>query len=145
MGTTATRRIELDAGHRLVKHPGKCAGVHGHRYAFEFTLARMDVDVQPDTGMVIDFDIVEGLIGSWLMEQWDHALLLEEADPLVASVKANDPRTKLRLMPCPPTAENLARLAYIEGNKLLLGSNVRVAHVTCYETPKSRAGYSERP
>jgi len=32
---TITRVFEIDYGHRLLKHPGKCVNYHGHRGRFE--------------------------------------------------------------------------------------------------------------
>ena len=36
---TATRRYEIDMGHMLPTHMGKCFHAHGHRYAIEATVA----------------------------------------------------------------------------------------------------------
>ena len=32
-----TRKLEFDAGHRVMNHESKCATCHGHRYVLEVT------------------------------------------------------------------------------------------------------------
>ncbi|MEE8246777.1 MAG: 6-carboxytetrahydropterin synthase, partial [Alphaproteobacteria bacterium] len=32
---TVTRRLEIDAGHRVMTHGSKCRHLHGHRYVVE--------------------------------------------------------------------------------------------------------------
>jgi 6-pyruvoyltetrahydropterin/6-carboxytetrahydropterin synthase len=49
------RRIEIDAGHRLLKHEGKCRNLHGHRYVFEVEAQSKQLD---SVGRGIDFSIL---------------------------------------------------------------------------------------
>ncbi|EER22473.1 queuosine biosynthesis protein QueD [Rickettsia tamurae subsp. buchneri] len=53
-----TRRIEFDAGHRIIGHQNKCQFLHGHRYVLEITIATNETD---KLGMIIDFGLIKDL------------------------------------------------------------------------------------
>ncbi len=125
-----TRRLEIDAGHRLLKHEGKCRHVHGHRYVFEITCTADELD---DVGRVIDFGAIKAEVGSWLDEQWDHGFLAEHGDPIVDWLKANE--MKHCVLDVPPTAENLARIVRDMAVTLLAPYSIGVYAVRCRETP----------
>lgn len=125
-----TRRLEIDAGHRLMQHESKCRNVHGHRYAFEITVGAEALD---EVGRVIDFGKVKQIVGGWLDDNWDHAMIVQEGDPIVDWLKAND--QKLYVIASPPSAENLARYFLLAAAKLLAVFGIRVISVRCYETP----------
>jgi 6-pyruvoyltetrahydropterin/6-carboxytetrahydropterin synthase len=134
---TITRRFEIDAGHRLVNHPGKCNNYHGHRYTFDVELTG---DLQRN-GMVVDFGDVKKLLGDWLDENWDHGMILERGDPFIVQMSMF--QTKVYTLPFPPTAERLAGYFYGQAKQLLKDLPVWLVSVTCYETPKCWARSSE--
>jgi 6-pyruvoyltetrahydropterin/6-carboxytetrahydropterin synthase len=124
---TATRRIEIDAGHRLLRHDGKCRHAHGHRYAFEVTVeAELDA-----VGRVVDFSVIKERVGAWLDEHWDHAFICQTGDPLLVSLRELELRHAE--VAFSPTAENLARHVAQIAQSLLPGLAVR--SVRCWETP----------
>lgn len=152
---TATRRLEIDAGHRLLNHEGKCANYHGHRYVFDVTCAG-DLD---EVGRVVDFSVIKEKVGGWLDRHWDHGMVLQAGDPLVPLLRgetlvdalvtaAHLPQVpvgikgRVFVMDEPPTAENLARRLWFEAHRLLNGSGVRVTHVRCWETPNCWSDYA---
>ena len=57
MSVAIMRRINFNAGHRLLGHEGKCANFHGHNYVADFYVTAADTD---DVGRVIDFARLEG-------------------------------------------------------------------------------------
>lgn len=75
-----TRRLEWDAGHRVLGHEGKCACLHGHRYAAEITCEAKQLD---GVGRVIDFGAVKTIVGAWIDKHWDHNMVLHQDDPLL--------------------------------------------------------------
>jgi 6-pyruvoyltetrahydropterin/6-carboxytetrahydropterin synthase len=151
MPTTITRRLEIDAGHRLLRHEGKCANYHGHRYFIDIECAADRLD---DVGRVVDFSVVKARVGGWLDEKWDHAMLLQRGDPMIEwalrDVVAPSPwvsitwieRPRIAVLDVPPTAENLARLVFEQAQRLLEPHAVRVVSVTCWETPNCFARYA---
>ena len=54
MPTTLSKTFRFEAAHRLPKVPEghKCARLHGHSYQIDIIVTG---DVNPDTGMVVDF------------------------------------------------------------------------------------------
>jgi len=133
--TTISRRLEIDAGHRLIDHEGKCAHVHGHRYVFEVFVRASQLD---HVGRVIDFSVVKERVGGWLDMHWDHGFLAQEGDPIIdwLSVHAQ----KLYVLPVPPSAENLAAYVF-EVARRALEPEVQVVAVRCHETPNCYAEF----
>lgn len=125
-----TRRIEIDAGHRIHGHESKCANLHGHRYAFEVCCECALLD---QLGRVIDFGVIKERVGGWLIEHWDHAMILHREDPLDDVLRLSN--QKVWSLPTNPTAENLARFVLEKAIQLVDTDLISVVEVTCHETP----------
>lgn len=144
MSITITRRLEIDAGHRLMNHESKCRNVHGHRYVFEFTLA-------PDAGLdnvgrVVDFGVVRTEVGRWLDETFDHGMIVQEGDPMMAALLALDMKTVV--LDCAPSIENLCEVVFKAAFDILKPHGVQLLSVRGFETPNCWADYrptDERP
>jgi len=101
---SATRRFEFCAGHRLMHHNGKCRHLHGHNYVADITVrGKVGAD-----GMVMDFGDLKRIVGGWIDEHFDHATLLNVADPIVGLLQPL-PEANVHVMTDHPTAEVLAR------------------------------------
>lgn len=125
-----TRRLEFDAGHRLLKHESKCANVHGHRYAVELTVQSAALD---QVGRVIDFSVVKEKFGRWLDAAWDHAMVVQSGDPLIDWLVEH--KQKHYVLDTAPTAENMVRYLFRIAGSILEPHGVEVIHVRLYETP----------
>lgn len=79
------RTFTFEAAHSLPRHHGRCRGLHGHSYALTVTV---EGDVEPESGMVLDFDDLGMTVGRVVLDRLDHRCL----NDLVEN----------------PTAENLA-------------------------------------
>jgi 6-pyruvoyltetrahydropterin/6-carboxytetrahydropterin synthase len=128
-----TRTYEFDMGHRLQEHAGLCRNVHGHRYVAHISVQGL----VRDDGMVIDFLVLDALIVKSIGD-WDHALMLEESDPVYSLLRNS--MISLRLVPVfwPPTAENISQ-EIVRRLSPLLPKNVAVFQVVVFETPRSSA------
>jgi 6-pyruvoyltetrahydropterin/6-carboxytetrahydropterin synthase len=129
-----TRRFELDAGHRLMKHEGQCRNVHGHRYAFEVTL-RGALD---EVGRVWDFGTMKGAIGDTLLRWLDHSFIAQKGDPIIEWLAENEMR--VTIVDFPPTAENLAAAVRTMVTMMIYDDDEKsevmtCTRVRCYETP----------
>lgn len=148
-----TRKLEFDAGHRVLNHEGKCKHLHGHRYVVELTVRSTCLD---DKGRVVDFGTVKSIVGSWIDENLDHNMILNPDDPLVAEgfleFEGGTQRDIVSLvgrapyiMPDEypnPTAENIARLIYETSTGLLRDNkDIKVTSVRVWETPNCNALY----
>lgn len=131
---TCTRRLEFDAAHRITRHGSKCRHLHGHRYVVEVT-CRAGLD---GLGMVVDFGDVKRILGEWLDTHLDHGAILNAADEqYLPAVRAAG--HKLYVMPCEPTAENLALELLRVATGLLSSGRLGVVKVVVWETPNCRA------
>lgn len=146
-----TKAFSFDAAHRLQYHQGKCHNLHGHTYKIEVTINGPikqhggGMVHASDEGMVLDFDRFK----EWwsdLDPVFDHAVVLDENDPLIDALETLEPHeaVKITQLPFPPTAENFAQ--YFKDNledwlstKDLDVNEVEVVSVRVYETPTSWA------
>lgn len=85
------KRMEIAYAHNLdLPYESKCSQLHGHNGIVTVYCKAADVD--PDTGMVIDFTIIKKLIQDQLDHRYINELMTQEVLP-----KFN------------PTAENMAK------------------------------------
>ncbi len=135
--TTATRRLEFDAAHRVPGHTGKCRTIHGHRYGVEITVEA----IVPDDGMIIDFGIIKQRVGAWIDKHLDHTTLYWADDGYMrrgaAASEAEGDLKPWFAMYAPPTAENIASMIATVAD--LMMPEVTVTNVGVYETPNCRA------
>ncbi len=146
-----SKTIRFEAAHRLWGYQGKCANIHGHSYVVTVTLeGRLMTN-----GMVVDFGtlskILKGLINEGELcnkevGAWDHALILEEGDPLGSLITNGipDPEDGVDIvyMSGRPTAENMAEVLATNINLALEYEgrhNARVKRVSVQETETSVA------
>ncbi len=129
---TCTRRIQFCAGHRVHLHESKCRNFHGHNYVALFEAEAPNLD---QIGRVIDFSVLKEKIGGWIDTNWDHGFLCWREDTEAYDVMSSIKNQKYYLMPCNPTAENMAEyLLRSICPSLLLHTPVTVRKVTIWET-----------
>ena len=156
MTTTITRKLEFDAGHRVLKHESKCRHLHGHRYVAEVMVTAPELD---GLGRVIDFGVVKQLVGGWIDANWDHNLILHPADPLLhvltvirqeGSLIFEDAGGQVDavlggkepfVMDSNPTAENMSRVLFQAAVELLQPHDISVVQIRLYETPNCWAQF----
>lgn len=162
-----TRRIEIDAAHRVPDHKSKCFNLHGHRYVVEATARGKLFTEGQQNGMVMDFGFLKSCMMAAIFDPCDHGLILWHRDKLVDTltggpqilsgvgghVAYNFGGVKLMVMRDVPTAENLAYLwAFLVQQEIyswfalhapnvLVGDIPLVAKLRVYETPNCVAEY----
>lgn len=123
------RQASFEYAHRLLDHPGKCRFLHGHSGVAIVTVASDTLDGQ---GMVMDFKYLKQAMEK-VLDQWDHATILQDGDPLVPVLQALG--QNVVVYKHPPTAECLSRTMLLE----LKQCGLDVSKVTIYETEKNCA------
>ena len=137
------RKLEFDAGHRLIGHESKCAHLHGHRYVAEITAISLGLD---GIGRVVDFGVIKQRVGGWIDKHWDHNMILNPKDPLLAVEVPEDvlgiklPYTMPVSHPT-PTAENMAFVLYDIAGHLINENGLSIKRVRLWETPNCCATY----
>ena len=99
MNSRIYKNAYFDASHRLLHYQGKCALLHGHRWKVEVW---MEGRVDQVTGILADYNMIRETV-----ESYDHQVILNEIDPMVACLMQFQP---VITTPGDPTSELLAAL-----------------------------------
>jgi 6-pyruvoyltetrahydropterin/6-carboxytetrahydropterin synthase len=140
----------FEAAHRLYTTPGKCQAIHGHSFWATLTLYG-PVDAN---GLVcsIDFGDLKKAYRSYLDNNFDHHILLNQDDPwaqpLAPSKEPYHPHgvefvrlPGLKPVPEDPTTENLARWIGEYMTEQVQGNNVERILVQVQETAVNGASW----
>ena len=134
-----TKEFDFEMAHALDFHDGKCRNIHGHSYKLAVTLKGIPKENKTsDAGMVMDFGDLKKIVKSLIVDQLDHALVLEENSPyLTDNIKKQT--QKLVLVDYQPTCENML-LDFKDRLKNVLPKDVELLHLKLRETA---TGYAE--
>lgn len=133
------KEFRWEMGHRLPAHDGHCKHLHGHSYRL---VVEVEGDLNPETGMVIDFGYISTIVKPFLNEL-DHAFLCEEDDHEVrAFLEKMD--FKRYLIPYASTVENICGL-FVEKLRPTFASQpqLKAFTVRIWETATSVAEVTE--
>ena len=117
-----TVRGGFAAAHRLVGSGGKCESLHGHNFKVSL---KVEGDQLDDTGMLIDFGDLKGILKS-VLENLDHSDLNDHPDFRNVS----------------PSSENIARYIY-EKLRVKLPEGIKLRNIRVVEEPGCTANFSE--
>ncbi len=125
MRTRIYKEVFFEASHRLMHYTGKCFRLHGHQWRAEVWI---DGPVDGRTGIVIDYNCIKDVI-----QQFDHQVILNEADPMVPCLERFHP---VITTPGDPTSELLAdRMAkMIDAEAARRGLDARVTRIRVWES-----------
>lgn len=127
-----TQEIEFCYGHRLLNYEGKCRHLHGHNGKAVIVMESESLD---ERGMVVDFKEIKNSLRTWIDDELDHRMILNENDPVLPVLREmNEP---LFVIGDNPTAENIAKLIYTRAEQ----EQFPIVEVRLWETPKSFATY----
>jgi len=129
-----SQNIEFCYGHRLLNYSGKCRHLHGHNGKAVIMLEGEQLD---DRGMLVDFSDIKNSVRTWIDNELDHRMILNENDPAVPFLQEQG--EPLFLLPDNPTAETISRLIY----NYTKNEGFPVVEVSLWETPMSFATYRE--
>lgn len=140
----------VEMGHRLSQQPdSKCFHIHGHSWRVYLTIyGPMD----PTTNMLanLDFADVKGPWRKWLDDNYDHHLLLNPDDDLIAVLTDTFSSHILGQWGITttdhgdPTVENFARIVYEWSKKEFARGSIPLKfHVKVYEATTNAAEYGD--
>ena len=132
MRTRIYKEVFFEATHRLIHYRGKCFRLHGHQWRVEIWI---EGTADERTGIVLDYNCIKEVVG-----QFDHQVILNGEDPMVASIEAFHP---VVTTPGDPTSELLAALiaGMIDAEAERQGLDARVVKIRVWE---STSCYAER-
>lgn len=134
------KRFSLPIGHRLSKHPRRCASIHGHNVDIIITVKSEKLN---ENDMVIDFSDLKKIVND-VIDKWDHCLLLNKCDSELAEILTNQDM-RVITFDFDPTAEKLAETLFeVISTKLLFETkdpNIQLDSITIYENENSLVTY----
>jgi 6-pyruvoyltetrahydropterin/6-carboxytetrahydropterin synthase len=120
------KTFTFDAGHRLMNYQGACSNIHGHTYKLEVMIeGRIITD-----DMVIDFKELKAIVNEFIIDRFDHALLLNQQDKELIEL-CEKCGYKYFIFDSNPTAEIMATFIH---SQLPYSCRIRL-----WETPTSYA------
>ena len=133
-----TRRYAM--AHRLRADPlSKCATPHGHNEIVTIRVKPAGPFRFGGSNMDAPFEAVKRRWRTWIDDHVDHALMLDEADPLVNYFRVSEPQRLSRVMTFPgdPTTEALAACFFLKGAAFLAHDDLpfEMDEVRVEETP----------
>jgi len=102
------KAFEIESGHMLLKHPGRCRYPHGHSRRVEVVVSCEKLD---ERDMVCDFKTIKLALAS-MLDRYDHALIVNAEDPLLACLQEELKERVIVFEGEDPTTEVLARRIY---------------------------------
>lgn len=144
--TTLIYKHQTHTAHRLQDHKGKCKNLHGHTYTITMEFKAEPYNTSTYSGMVMDFADVKNIVGNWIDDMYDHAVVLERTDPLLEVLCKSGLDIKVYKYREAPTAENMARELLDDINSVLRseGAYVQCVAVTVEESPGKAARCARR-
>ncbi|MFT3727358.1 MAG: 6-carboxytetrahydropterin synthase [Terricaulis sp.] len=126
--------------HRLLADPdSKCATPHGHNEIVTVTLAPNASFSFGGANAIAPFEAVKGRWHRWIDTHVDHALQLNNADPLIAFFRTHEPARLKNVMSFDgdPTTEALAACFWLKLEAFVRADNLpfSVSRVRVEETP----------
>ncbi len=135
-----TKQFNFEMAHALKDYDGPCRNIHGHSYELFVTVVGEPIkDVQsPKNGMLIDFGDLKRIVRANIIDQLDHALLLnaDTQEYLIKELKKGF--ANILLVNYQPTSENML-LDFAERLQKHLPSHIQLHSMKLRETITSFA------
>lgn len=135
-----TKEFKFEMAHALKGYDGLCRNIHGHSYELLVTITGTPVSDKNSTklGMVMDFGDLKKIVRSTIIDEFDHALVLnresvDDFGPLDAEFFG-----RTILVDYQPTSENML-IDFVERLNGKLPAYVKLHHLLLRETVTSYA------
>jgi 6-pyruvoyltetrahydropterin/6-carboxytetrahydropterin synthase len=135
-----TKKFTFDMAHALYGYDGPCKNIHGHTYLLSVTLAGKIIENldDPKNGMIIDFLDFKKIVTKYVIDVFDHSLVLNANSPHAHLKDLNKNFEKINYVPYQPTCENLL-IDFLDRISSNLPLNVIAKTIKLEETPTSYA------
>jgi 6-pyruvoyltetrahydropterin/6-carboxytetrahydropterin synthase len=135
-----TKEFKFEMAHALMGYDGPCRNIHGHSYELKVTVAGNPIEDEndPKLGMVMDFGDLKKIVRDAIIDEFDHALLLNKRMPDSLTREMKKHFSKIILLDYQPTSE-LMILDFADRIKNKLPKNIQLRHLLLRETVTSYA------
>ncbi|MFC6267970.1 6-pyruvoyl trahydropterin synthase family protein [Frigoriflavimonas asaccharolytica] len=134
-----TKIFTFETAHVLYNYDGKCKNMHGHSYKLFVSIKGKPIDDIDDVknGMVIDFGDIKKIVKDQVVDQWDHAVMVNGNSPH-RSLGENLEKEGHKVIFCnyQPTCENML-YDIAEKIKIHLPKQVVLSYLKLHETENS--------
>ena len=139
-----TKEFKFEMAHALKGYDGLCRNIHGHSYELLVTVTGIPVSDTNSTklGMVMDFGDLKKIVRRSIINEFDHALVLNRESVDDFNVDA-EMFGRTILVDYQPTSENML-IDFVERLKNQLPANVKLHHLLLRETVTSYAEWYAR-
>ncbi len=136
-----TKQFSFETGHALYGYDGKCKNVHGHSYKLSVTVIGKPIVDRSNVkfGMVIDFTDLKKIVKEEIVDQFDHATVINETTPHIELAKELKTRGHhVILVDYQPTSENMV-IDFAQRIKNRLPEGITLFSLKLQETDSSFA------
>lgn len=104
-----TKYFRFETAHVLKNYDGPCKNIHGHSYKLAVTIRGIPLleTGHPKSGMVMDFNDINKLVKSLIIDEFDHSLILNANDFKGSEDSVRQITAKINWVSYQPTCENL--------------------------------------
>ncbi len=105
-----TKEFKFETAHALKGYDGLCKNIHGHSYELLVTIIGEPIENQnsPKLGMVMDFGDLKKIVREEIVDQMDHALVLNKNSEEANNLFGRDEMfNRVLLVDYQPTSENM--------------------------------------
>jgi 6-pyruvoyltetrahydropterin/6-carboxytetrahydropterin synthase len=134
-----TKEFKFEMAHALKGYDGLCRNIHGHSYELLVTVTGIPVMDTTSTklGMVMDFGDLKKIVRQSIIDEFDHALVLNRESTDDFNVDA-EMFGRTILVDYQPTSENML-IDFVARLKDKMSADVRLHHLLLRETVTSYA------
>jgi 6-pyruvoyltetrahydropterin/6-carboxytetrahydropterin synthase len=134
-----TKEFKFEMAHALKGYDGLCRNIHGHSYELMVTVIGIPESNTTSTklGMVMDFGDLKKIVRKSIIDEFDHALVLNRESANDFNVDA-EMFGRTILVDYQPTSENML-IDFVERLKNKLPANIKLHHLLLRETVTSYA------
>ncbi len=102
-----TKEFTFEMAHALLGYDGSCKYVHGHSYGLSVTVIGTPIEneTNPKLGMVIDFGDLKKIVKETVVDEFDHALVLNNKTPKDSFKQKQELFDKIIFVDYQPTSE----------------------------------------
>lgn len=134
-----TKIFTFETAHILYGYDGKCKNLHGHSYKLFVTLKGKPIkDLGNEkNGMVLDFGDLKKIVNEEIVNEWDHAVMLNALSPhKELGQSLENQGHKVIYCDYQPTCENML-YDIAKKIKQRLPQQVKLAYLKLHETENS--------
>ena len=135
-----SKEFRFEMAHALYGYDGPCKNVHGHSYQLTVTLIGEPIQDSKNVkfGMVMDFTDLKKIVNGEVIDQFDHALVVNKNSPHKEIGNHKAWAGTIILADYQPGCENLL-LDFVERISIQLPSEVKLHSAKLRETQTSYA------